>query len=139
MRCRWGSIGETYDKCFFECRAGRYPLPATIPLGIVAFLLLALSCFPSPNPLFAQSQAAGQTPTSQAATPAQAQSTPASQQPGTTTSQPQGSDEKDVAELTTHQESDTTFKVNVNLVVVRCVVRDNQGDLSAQNGAVEIP
>ena len=110
-----------------RCQAGRYPLPATIPLGIVTFLLLALSCFPSPSPLFGQSQAAGQAPTSQAATPAEAQSNPASQQPGTTTSKPQGSDEKDLAELTTHQESNTTFKVNVNLVVVRVVVRDGQG------------
>ncbi len=34
---------------------------------------------------------------------------------------------KNVAEITTHQESDTTFKVNVNLVVVHVVVRDGQG------------
>jgi VWFA-related protein len=36
-------------------------------------------------------------------------------------------EDKNVPEITTHQETDTTFKVNVNLVLVRVVVRNGQG------------
>ena len=41
--------------------------------------------------------------------------------------QPAASEEKNVAEITTRESTDTTFKVNVELVVVRVVVRDAQG------------
>jgi VWFA-related protein len=41
--------------------------------------------------------------------------------------QPAPSEDKNAAELTTTHQEDTTFKVNVNLVVVRVVVRDAQG------------
>jgi VWFA-related protein len=40
---------------------------------------------------------------------------------------PSGSNDKNLPEITTRQETDATFKVNVNLVVVRVVVRDGQG------------
>ena len=36
-------------------------------------------------------------------------------------------EDKNLPEITTHQETETTFKVNVNLVLVRVVVRDGQG------------
>ena len=103
-------------------------MPAKIPFGTVLFLLLAWLCFLRPIALTAQSdasQTAGQAPASQTTTPAQTQPNPA--QPNGATSNSQGNDEKNIAELTTHQESDTTFKVSVNLVVVRVVVRDGQG------------
>jgi len=111
-----------------RCRAGGHPMPAKIPFGTVLFLLLAWLCFLRPIALTAQSdasQTAGQAPASQTTTPAQTQPNPA--QPNGATSNSQGNDEKNIAELTTHQESDTTLKVSVNLVVVRVVVRDGQG------------
>src|SRR5664279_2121280 len=67
---------------------------------------------------------------------AQSGATPASPPNGNTVSQsstsqsstpPVAGENKDLPEITTHQETDTTFKVNVNLVVVRVVVRDGQG------------
>ena len=50
---------------------------------------------------------------------------PASPPPGGTP--PVAGEDKNLPEMTTHQETDTTFKVNVNLVLVRVVVRDGQG------------
>jgi VWFA-related protein len=44
-----------------------------------------------------------------------------------TSSIPAAGEDKSPPEITTHQETDTTFKVNVNLVLVRVVVRDGQG------------
>ncbi|HEY4933016.1 MAG TPA: VWA domain-containing protein [Terriglobales bacterium] len=51
----------------------------------------------------------------------QSVSTPQSSPP------PAAVEDKNVPEITTHQETETTFKVNVNLVLVRVVVRNGQG------------
>ncbi|HEY4934268.1 MAG TPA: VWA domain-containing protein [Terriglobales bacterium] len=44
-----------------------------------------------------------------------------------TSTLPGKGEDKNLPEITTHQETETTFKVNVNLVLVRVVVRDGQG------------
>src|SRR5205823_11100412 len=64
-----------------------------------------------PSPAPATGQAATQNP------PSSAESATA----------PTTGENKNAAEITTRQDTDTTFKVSVNLVVVRVVVRDSQG------------
>ncbi len=76
--------------------------------------------------LITASQARAQAAASPAssATNATAGSAPASQESAAPAA---NADTKTTAEITTRQENDTTFKVSVNLVVVRVIVRDSKG------------
>jgi VWFA-related protein len=80
---------------------------------LICFSISALAQAPSSSPPVAPANGGA---TSQSPAPAP---------PGGTT--PVAGEDKNLPEITTHQETETTFKVNVNLVLVRVVVRDGQG------------
>jgi hypothetical protein len=80
---------------------------------LICFSISALAQAPSSSPPVAPANGGA---TSQSPAPAP---------PGGTT--PVAGEDKNLPEITTHQETDTTFKVNVNLVLVRVVVRNGQG------------
>ncbi len=98
-------------------RSGDHSVPSTaaavarlcLIAAVVGFALSALAQAPSSSPSNENAAPQNSTAAPQNTTPAAA------------------SQSANTAEITTRQETDSTFKVNVNLVVVRVVVRDKQG------------
>ena len=95
---------------------------SSFPRGL-ARILLALLWLLQPNAAGAQSSASQSTAPPSPLTPSGSSVTSTPQTPAPAGP---GTEDQNTAELTTRQENDTTFKVNVNLVVVRVVVRDGR-------------